>query len=138
MKIQTLLLISISQLGISSSAYAALLLPTEQEFSATLSNTYPSFNAANILSSNTNLTAPLSIAASTPAARHANVCFITDTEDCRGYEFSGANSPDDTSPGGGTPDDWELDNDNRCVLEGYTLHATLLPQLTSSIQFVPL
>ena len=57
---------------------------------------------------------------------HANVCFITDTGECRGYEFSGANSPDDTRPGGGTPtgndnndDDWELDNPTRCWLEGY-------------------
>ena len=125
MKIQTLLLISISQLGISSSAYAALLLPTEQEFSATLSNTYPSFNAANILSSNTNLTAPLSIAASTPAARHANVCFITDTEDCRGNKFSSSPEDNPVSPPSPPPtncdpnDAWCIDNEKRCDWEGY-------------------
>ena len=125
MKIQTLLLISISQLGISSSAYAALLPPTEQEFSATLSNTYPSFNAANILSSNTNLTAPLSIAASTPAARHANVCFITDTEDCRGNKFSSSPEDNPVSPPSPPPtncdpnDAWCIDNEKRCDWEGY-------------------
>ena len=125
MKIQTLLLISISQLGISSSAYAALLPPTEQKFSAALSNTYPSFNAANILSSNTNLTAPLSIAASTPAAQLANVCFITDTEDCRGNKFSSSPEDNPVSPPSPPPtncdpnDAWCIDNEKRCDWEGY-------------------
>ena len=110
---RTIMLISLFHLGLINSAQAAYSAP--------------------------NLSAPLELSLKEASlADYANVCFITDTGECRGYEFSGANSPDDTSPGGGTPDDWELDNDNRCVLEGYTLHATLLPQLTSSIQFVPL
>ena len=135
MNISTVLLISISYFGLSSLASAAYSVPNapQNNLSSEFSASATTLLSANGLSAHLGL--PLK---GESLARHANVCFITDTEDCRGYEFSGANSPDDTSPGGGTPDDWELDNDNRCVLEGYTLHATLLPQLTSSIQFVPL
>ncbi len=62
----------------------------------------------------------------------ANVCFVTDTGECRGREFDGSNSPDPISPppgssgssssssGGCDPNDaWCVDNPKRCDWEGY-------------------
>ena len=50
----------------------------------------------------------------------ATVCFITDTEDCSGYEFSNS---EDLGGGGGLPDGYDPDDDNRCIKEGYTIHS---------------
>ena len=56
----------------------------------------------------------------------ASVCFVTDTNDCSGNEFSGNNADDNGhgAPGGneadnGNQDDYELDNAERCKKEGY-------------------
>ena len=52
----------------------------------------------------------------------ASACFVTDTSGCSGNEFNGNNADEDDGgvpPGGG--DDYELDNDKRCIEEGYTL-----------------
>ena len=51
----------------------------------------------------------------------AAACFVTDTTNCSGNEFANADSDDNDGgvpPGG---DDYELDNDKRCIEEGYTL-----------------
>ena len=50
----------------------------------------------------------------------ATVCFITDTEDCSGYEFSNS---EELGGGGGLPDGYDPDDDNRCIKEGYTIHS---------------
>ena len=47
----------------------------------------------------------------------ASVCFISDTEECGGYLFSNTEDLD----GGGTPDNYNPDNTNRCQKEGYTV-----------------
>ena len=51
----------------------------------------------------------------------AAACFVTDTRDCTGNEFANGDNEDDNGgvpPGGG--DDYDLDNDKRCIEEGYT------------------
>ena len=51
----------------------------------------------------------------------AAACFVTDTTDCSGNEFGGNNADDNDGgvpPGG---DDYNLDNDKRCIEEGYLL-----------------
>ena len=52
----------------------------------------------------------------------AAACFVTDTSGCSGNEFSGNNADEDDGgvPPGGPGDDYELDNDKRCIEEGYT------------------
>ena len=54
----------------------------------------------------------------------AAACFVTDTTNCSGNEFSGNNADDDGhgSPGGpgNGDDDYDLDNEERCKKEGYT------------------
>ena len=47
----------------------------------------------------------------------ASVCFIADTEECGGFLFSNTEDLD----GGGTPDNYNPDNTNRCQKEGYTV-----------------
>ena len=50
----------------------------------------------------------------------AAACFVTDTTNCSGNEFGGNNADDNDGgvpPGG---DDYDLDNDKRCIEEGYT------------------
>ena len=58
----------------------------------------------------------------------AATCFVTDTSACSGNEFAG-NNADDTghgAPGGpGDGDDYDLDNEERCRQEGYTLSSCL-------------
>ena len=52
--------------------------------------------------------------------KFAAACFVTDTTDCSGNEFGGNNADEDDGgvpPGG---DDYDLDNDKRCIEEGYT------------------
>ncbi len=52
----------------------------------------------------------------------AGACFVTDTSGCSGNEFVGNNADEDDGgvpPGGG--DDYDLDNDRRCIEEGYLL-----------------
>ena len=74
----------------------------------------------------------------------AAVCFVTDTGNCSGNKYGGANTSDNSSSGGtpsgsssssgGTPsgsssgssssggdEDWTIDNRKRCELEGYKL-----------------
>ena len=57
-----------------------------------------------------------------------SVCFVTDTNDCTGNNFFNADD-DDTghgAPGGpGNGDDYDLDNEERCRQEGYTLSSCL-------------
>ncbi len=58
----------------------------------------------------------------TPHIQLTSVCFVTDTNDCSGNEFSGNNADDDGhgAPGGpGDGDDYDLDNAERCRQEGY-------------------
>ena len=60
----------------------------------------------------------------TPLPQLAAACFVTDTTNCSGNEFSGNNADDDGhgSPGGpGDGDDYDLDNEERCNKEGYYL-----------------
>ena len=45
----------------------------------------------------------------------ASVCFISDIDDCGGYLFSNTEDLD----GGGTPDNYNPDNEERCKKEGY-------------------
>ena len=66
----------------------------------------------------------------------AAACFVTDTTDCSGNEFAGNNADDDNGgvpPGGG--DDYELDNDKRCIEEGYT--KTSCPEGYEAVNFCP-
>ena len=52
----------------------------------------------------------------------AAACFVTDTRDCSDYNFSSdGDTSDPGHPGGGNPDDYELDDEERCKKEGYTL-----------------
>ncbi len=51
----------------------------------------------------------------------AAACFVTDTSGCSGNEFANGDNEDDNGsvpPGG---DDYDLDNDKRCIEEGYTM-----------------
>jgi hypothetical protein len=53
----------------------------------------------------------------------AGVCFLTDISECSRNEFM-FNGPDAPSgSGGGSPDDWDIDNEERCRKEGYSLTA---------------
>ena len=57
----------------------------------------------------------------TPLIQLAAACFVTDTTNCSGNEFGGNNADDNDGgvpPGG---DDYDLDNDKRCIEEGYLL-----------------
>ena len=78
----------------------------------------------------------------------ASVCFITDAGNCRGDEYTGANTPDNSSggtPGGsgssggdnGNGDDpeWELDNKERCNKEGYVI--TSCNSVENPVNFCP-
>ena len=52
----------------------------------------------------------------------AATCFVTDTNDCSGNQFSGNNADDDGHGAPGRPgdgDDYDLDNAERCRQEGY-------------------
>ena len=52
----------------------------------------------------------------------AAACFVTDTTNCSGNEFAGNNADDDNGgvpPGG--DDDYDLDDEERCRQEGYTM-----------------
>ena len=65
----------------------------------------------------------------------AAACFVTDTTDCSGNEFAGNNADEDDGgvpPGG---DDYDLDNDKRCIEEGYT--QTSCPEDSDPINFCP-
>ena len=46
----------------------------------------------------------------------ASVCFITDTEDCHGNGFWGSTETPSTKPDG---PNWDVDDPNRCLKEGY-------------------
>ena len=53
----------------------------------------------------------------------AAACFVTDTTNCSGNEFSGNNADDEghgAPSGPGDGDDYDLDNEERCRQEGYT------------------
>ena len=130
MKIRSYLLVSISYIGLSSLAYANIP-PTENEFIFThISNAHLA-SQSELLSSplfsqqtqseQRDSSAPISLAVTDRAKLRqlASVCFITDTGACRGDEFGSNNSPE--NPGGGAPDDWEIDKNKQCYLEGYTL-----------------
>ena len=65
----------------------------------------------------------------------AAACFVTDTTDCSGNEFAGNNADDDNGgvpPGG---DDYDLDDEERCRQEGYTM--TDCPEDSDPINFCP-
>ena len=47
----------------------------------------------------------------------ASVCFVTDTSECQGGLFGNAEDLDD----GRTPDNYNPDNENRCIKEGYKI-----------------
>ena len=51
----------------------------------------------------------------------ATVCFITDTGECKGYEFSNSSDFDGRKPGSGSDDDYDLNSQDRCENEGYTV-----------------
>ena len=55
----------------------------------------------------------------TPLIQLTSVCFVTDTGDCSGNEFSNADSEDGHGAPGGPGDDFDLDNEERCRQEGY-------------------
>ena len=88
----------------------------------------------------------------------AAVCFVTDTGNCSGNKYGGANTSDNSSSGGtpsgsssssgGTPsgsssgssssggdEDWTIDNRKRCELEGYKL--TSCPALKVPQNYCP-
>ena len=67
----------------------------------------------------------------------AATCFVTDTSACSGNEFSGNNADDDGhgSPGGPGGDDYDLDNEERCRQEGYTV--TSCPEGQEGSNFCP-
>ncbi len=63
----------------------------------------------------------------TPLTQLAAACFVTDTTDCSGNEFGGNNADDNDGgvpPGG---DDYDLDNDKRCIEEGFISKNASLP-----------
>ena len=65
----------------------------------------------------------------------AAACFVTDTTDCSGNEFAGNNADEDDGgvpPGG---DDYDLDNDKRCIEEGYT--QTSCPEGYKPVNYCP-
>ena len=65
----------------------------------------------------------------------ASVCFVTDTGDCSGNEFSNADSEDGHGAPGGPGDDFDLDNGERCRQEGYT--QTSCPEDSDPVNFCP-
>ena len=70
--------------------------------------------------------------------KFAAACFVTDTTNCSGNEFSGNNADDDGhgAPGGpGDGDDYDLDNEERCRQEGYT--QTSCPEGQEGSNFCP-
>ena len=130
MKIRSYLLVSISYIGLSSLAYANIP-PTENEFIFThISNAHLA-SQSELLSSplfsqqtqseqhDSSVPISLAVTEGDKLPQLASVCFITDTGACRGDEFGSNNSPE--NPGGGAPDDWEIDKNKQCYLEGYTL-----------------
>ena len=71
----------------------------------------------------------------TPLIQLASVCFVTDTGDCSGNEFSNADSEDGHGAPGGPGDDFDLDNAERCRQEGYT--QTSCPEDSDPVNFCP-
>ncbi len=69
----------------------------------------------------------------------AATCFVTDTSACSGNEFAGNNADDDGHGGPGGPgngdDDYDLDNEERCKKEGYTM--TSCPEGQEGSNFCP-
>ena len=69
----------------------------------------------------------------------AATCFVTDTSNCSGNEFSGNNADDNGHGAPGGPgdgdDDYELDNEERCKKEGYTM--TSCPEGQEGSNFCP-
>ena len=77
----------------------------------------------------------------------AAVCFVTDTGNCSGNKYGGANTSDNSSSGGtpsgsssgssssGGDEDWTIDNQKRCELEGYKL--TSCPALKVPQNYCP-
>ena len=65
----------------------------------------------------------------------ASVCFVTDTGDCSGNEFSNADREDGHGAPGGPGDDFDLDNGERCRQEGYT--QTSCPEDSDPVNFCP-
>ena len=64
-----------------------------------------------------------------------SVCFVTDTGDCSGNEFSNADSENGHGAPGGPGDDFDLDNAERCRQEGYT--QTSCPEDSDPVNFCP-
>ena len=69
----------------------------------------------------------------------AATCFVTDTSACSGNEFGGNNADDDGHGAPGGPgngdDDYDLDNEERCKKEGYTM--TSCPEGQEGSNFCP-
>ena len=130
MKIRSFLLVSISYIGLSSLAYANITPAEGQLIFTQLSNTHLA-PQSELLSSpfffqptqseqrDSSASILLAVTNEGKLPQLASVCFITDTGACRGDEFGANNSPE--NPGGGTPDNWEIDKSKQCLLEGYTL-----------------
>ncbi len=96
---------------------AAGLLP----FSAKADISFPKYGEELIYTLHTHLTSPSSGLPSQKEVKLAAVCFINDTENCNGAEFSNTeNSSGNGSSSGGTPD-YDLNDAERCRKEGYTL-----------------
>ena len=64
----------------------------------------------------------------------AATCFVTDTSACSGNEFAG-NNADDNGNGAPGGDDYDLDDEERCRQEGYTL--TSCPEGQEGSGFCP-
>ena len=89
MKIRYLLLVSISYIGLSSLAQADISKGGKEFiFTHTYHNTHLD-SRSQLLSSPNLMPSPTLV---------ANVCFVTDTGECRGNEFGTGNSPDPVSP----------------------------------------
>ena len=89
MKIHCLLLVSISYIGLSSIAQANI---SEGRRGFIFTHTYHNTHLdsrSQLLSSPNLMPSPTMV---------ANVCFVTDTGECRGNEFGTGNSPDPVSP----------------------------------------
>ena len=71
----------------------------------------------------------------TPLIQLTSVCFVTDTGDCSGNEFSNADSENGHGAPGGPGDDFDLDNAERCRQEGYT--QTSCPEDSDPVNFCP-
>ena len=131
MKIRPYLLVSISYISLCSLAQADISA-VENEFIFThTSNTHlasqpqllSSSNLPQTQSEHRDLSAPISLPQAERIKRRpfASVCFITDTSDCSGNQYSGENTLDGGSSGGDdNGDDWEINNQERCNKEGYT------------------